>query len=509
MAGEVSNKKAAAAVVQQMSQQAREKYSTYVWLTNNIDAIQKGEKDFSRWPWIPARAPMYVAEKIQRFIEAPSQNAYDILVLTEPPQHGKSQCVTETLPSWYMGRHPEKRVILVSYNDDTAKPFMRRNKDKIALFGKELFGVSIGSIDTAEEFELSNGRGAMISRGIGSGITGRSADLLLIDDPIKNREDADSILTRNKIWAEWNDTLKTRLSAGAKVIVIMTRWHEDDLAGRILKYEKPEAVTLVRLPCEAEEDDPLGRKPGEALCPEFGKDNRWLEHYKSVLVRSEGSRTWNALFQGRPVSEKGNILKRDWWKFYGQEPKELLPLPQIVISVDAAFDDTNVSDFVSVQTWGKCNADMYLLDNDTRRMDFPATVAAIRRMKERWPTAYCILIEKKANGSAIIQTLRHDMPGVIGINPMGSKVSRANAVSGAIEAGNVFLPKTAPWLEDFLDECAAFPAGKHDDQVDAMSQALNRLNPVGAFLHNEKPAPSRQFAFEALDTGNEEAIFTW
>jgi predicted phage terminase large subunit-like protein len=153
-----------------------------------------------------------------------------------------------------------------------------------------------------------------------------------------------------------------------------------------------------------------------------------------------------------------------------------------LISIDAAFKETKNSDFVSIQVWGKRNADMYLLDNDTRRMDFPKTVQAIRDIRARYPNVRQILIEDKANGSAIISTLRHEIPGIIPILPQGGKVSRVNAVSHAIESHNVWLPRIAPWVDEFIEECAAFPTGKHDDQVDAMSQALNRMLGLGAHI---------------------------
>lgn len=422
--------------------------------------------------WRRTRMSDYIADTVQRFVEADTGHAYDILLIETPPQHGKSLTVTESLPSWYLGKFNRNRVIEASYNDDTARRFGRKNLEKVERFGAALFGSEKGSIWTTTEFELSNGWGRMISRGIMSGITGNPANLLIIDDPIKNREEADSETYREKLWGEWQNTLKTRLAAGAKVIVIMTPWHEDDLAARILVRE--ENVQLLRLPVEAEENDLLGRGVGDALCPELGKDNDWLAEFKAGYLadpRNGGARAWAALFNCSPRVEGGNLVRREWWRYYDQ--KDITLFGTTVISVDAAFKDAEDNDYVAIEVWSKLGSFYYGRYCLNRHLDFPATVQAIRAVKRLFPEAQYILIEDKANGSAIIQTLRSEFIGVIGITPKGGKVSRVNAVSPAIESGNVLLPKDAPWVEEFVDQFTAFPAGKHDDMCDACSQALS------------------------------------
>lgn len=421
--------------------------------------------------WRRTRMSDYLADAVQKFVETDTGHAYDILILKTPPQHGKSMTITESLPSWYLGRFPRSRVIEASYNEDTAKRFGRKNLEKTERFGPVLFGLEKGGIWTGTEFELSNGWGRMISRGIMSGITGNPANLLLIDDPIKNREEADSEVYRAKLWAEWQNTLKSRLAAGAKVIVIMTPWHEDDLAARLERTERH--VTVLRLPAEAEENDPLGRAPGDALCPELGKDNAWLAQFKASYLadpRDGGLRAWRALYQCSPRAENGGVVRREWWKRY--DPGDITAWGVTVISVDAAFKDGDGSDFVAIQVWSKRGADYYLRYSLNRRMDFPDTLRAIRLVRRLFPETLYTLIEDKANGSAIIQTLRHEFPGVLAITPKGGKRSRVNAVSPAIESGNARLPENEPWVNEFIDQFTAFPAGKHDDMVDACSQAL-------------------------------------
>ena len=475
--------------------------------------------------WLPARHLLFVCQQVEIFIHQYTGHPYDILVLQMPPQHGKSQSITETLPSWYLGKWPERRVIEVSYNETFAQRFGRRNRDKIKQYGKQLFDIEISrGKDSNEEFELSNGVGSMISRGIMSGVTGNPANLIIIDDPIKNREEADSENNRAKQWDEWLSSIKTRTAAGAKVIVIMTRWHEDDLAGRIIKSEKN--VTVINLPCEAEGNDPLGREPGEALFPEIGKDQSWLEQFKDSYVNDisgnmeggGGPRAWLALFQGRPSSQTGNMLKRYWWRYWKpvgvdlppvtvKDDKgnivniEAIPLPATfdirLQSWDMTFKDTDGTDLVAGGIWASKWANIFYLDQIYERMDFPATCRAVISLTEKWPKVAMKLVEDKANGPAVIAMLRSKVGGLIPVQPEGSKQARASAVSPLIEAGNVYLPHPmiAPWVNGFIEQCASFPNGAHDDLVDEMSQALKRLM-YGRPEDAKKPDPKPQFAFE-------------
>lgn len=449
-----------------VKEQAKKELSRRIY-SDYVEYVHEGR-------WLKGKAVSYICDEVQKFIETDTGHAFDILVLSIPPQHGKSMTVTETLPSWFLGKHPYKRVIEASYSEDFAQLFGRRNLRKVKQFGNAIFGIKEGTIANNTEFELDNGVGGMISRGILSGVTGRPADLMIIDDPVKNRQEADSKTYRDRVWAEWNDSLKSRLAYGAKVIIIQTRWHEDDFAGRIIKNEKN--VTVINLKCEAGENDILGRRIGQALCPEIGKGDNWLKDFKSSFTTKEGTRTWNALYQGEPTPDEGNIFKRQWFQYY----KELPNIPYKLISVDATFKDKEDNDFVAIQVWGKRNADYYLIERIKEHMNFPTTLRTIRQLKQKHPDASAILVEDKANGSAIIQTLQKEFSGVVPINPEGGKVARANAVSPSIESGNVFLPEKEPWVHDYLIELISFPNAEHDDEVDCTTQALNRLRIITA-----------------------------
>ena len=424
--------------------------------------------------WIRTRLSSFLARKIQTFIETDTGHAYDILIIECPPQHGKSMTVSESLPSWYLGRHPTENIILASYDSDFAERFCRKNKEKIKSCGRNLFGIEIGAIDRAGEFELGNGKGRMISRGIMSGITGNPANLIIIDDPVKNQQEADSPAYRNRVWSEWQASLKSRLAAKGKVVVIMTPWTDDDLAARIIRSEKN--VQLIRLPVEAEENDPLGRDVGEALCPELGKDDQWLTDFKASYISDPqgGQRAWTALYQCSPRQEDGNLVRRNWWKYY--DPEEQIQFGTEIISVDASFKGDDSSDYVSIQVWGKRAQDYYLRYCLNNRLNFPDTVEAIKTIYRLFPRARTVLIEEAANGPAIIQTLQREM-FIIPVTPLGGKISRVNAISPAIESGHVFLPDPAkaPWVADYVDQWTSFPNGKNDDMVDATSQALARM----------------------------------
>ncbi|WP_129408074.1 phage terminase large subunit [Marinitoga lauensis] len=410
-----------------------------------------------------------VHEYLASVLEKVERGEIKRLMVFMPPQHGKSTTISDTFPSWYLGKHPEESVIAVAYGDDLAYRFGKNNRQKIKEFGKEIFNIEVSKEKSSmTDWLISKHNGGMRSVGIGGSITGHGADLLIIDDPFKNREQADSETYREKVWNEWQNTLLTRVHPNGKIIIIMTRWHEDDLAGRLLKTEK-ENWYIVSLPvvCDSEED-PLNRKLGETLWPEGGYDKKWAEEKK----KSVGSRTWEALYMQRPSPSEGGILKRNWWKWYKQLPSDI---DEMIQSWDMAFKDKKESDYVVGQVWARKGANKYLVDQVRARMNFPATIRAVKTLSLKWPQARLKLVEDKANGPAVIATLKDEIPGLVPVEPRGSKIARAEAVSPDIEAGNVYLPENAPWIHDFIEECAAFPNGAHDDQVDAMTQALDRL----------------------------------
>lgn len=415
------------------------------------------------------------------------------ILIEMPPRHGKSMTVTESFPSYYLMRNPLKRVIAAAYSDGLATKFGRLNRNKFNEFAHDLFDVRLSETNAAnKDWGIEEMSGGMLSTGIGGSITGHGADLMIIDDPIKNMKEAGSQLIRDNVWDEWEATLSTRLHNGASVIVIMTRWHEDDLIGRLLSRSPYNWVRL-RLPALAEEDDPMGRKEGEALCPELGFDEKWAEE----KIQTVGSRTWNALYQQRPSPAGGAIFKREHIKYYVRTKEqhrewnlsddvEVLPIhfDKQAQSWDCTFKNTQNSDFVAGGIWARKKARYYLLDAVVKRMGFADTIKAIRNMSDKYPKAISKYIEDKANGSAIIEMLGNELSGIVPVEPDGGKEARAYAVEPLFEAGNVYFPHPlmCPWIEDYIVELISFPNASHDDFVDMTTQALNQLYSKGGDL---------------------------
>lgn len=414
----------------------------------------------------------FIARKLQQIEEKHAQGIPTFTIFTLPPRHSKSMTITETFPSWFIGKNKNRRVIEVSYGADLARKFGMANLSKIEGPAGEIFDMQLDPRQSsATDFKIKDARGGMISRGVGGALTGEGADLIIIDDPIRNRQDANSPAYREKVWNEWKATIQTRLQPGGSVILILTRWHESDLAGLILEHD-PREWDVVKLPAVAEENDLLGRKPGQTLWPAAGFNKQWAAMTKQAV----GPLDWASLYQQDPRPQEGALLKRKYFLYYKQQPA-LTEFERLIQSWDCTFKDAETSDYVVGQVWGKKGPDFYLLDQVRDKMGITATMQAIEAMRAKWPQAFGIYIEDKANGSAVIEMLKRKIPGLMPVNPQGGKVVRAQAVLPVIAAGNVYLPEPelAPWVGDFVNEAAAFPFGKHDDMTDAMTQALNEL----------------------------------
>lgn len=440
------------------------------------------------------------------------------LIVTMPPRHGKSERVSRKFPAWHIGRNPDDEVILASYSVDLSRGFSRIARDTLSA-RSGVFDVAVDDANkSAESWGIDGHRGGLHAAGVGGPITGKGARIAIIDDPVKNAEEADSETMREKIWEWYTSTLYTRLTPDGRIVVVMTRWHEDDLVGRLLKKEADEVKegahrgerwTVINFPALAEADDYLKRAEGQPLWPEYGFD---IDRMQQIRV-DVGSRVFNALYQQRPSAAEGQLFKRHWWQYYTVLPT----MVRKIISIDATFKDSDNSDFVSIQVWGKRAADMYLIDRINARMDFVTTIQAIRNIVKKHPDAAMKLVEDKANGSAIISMLRREIGGIVPINPQGGKIARANAISPHIESGNVYLPEDKPWISDFVEECSAFPNGKHDDDVDAMTQALNRFIYHSANIpkiddpDNPTPQEKHQKAVKAMTGGkaNVAAFTKW
>lgn len=429
------------------------------------------------------------------------------LMVFMPPRHGKSETISRLFTAYYLHRHPERWVGVNSYADALASTLSRNARENY----REAGGGMNPAAEGMHHWETAQG-GGMWAAGVGGPITGKGFHLGLIDDPVKNAQEARSALIRERHKDWYRSTFGTREEPGAAIVVVQTRWNDDDLSGWLLAQEGneddlPERWHIVCMPaikehkatvfpatCTVEADD---RQPGEALCPE-----RYDLTKLGKLKRRVGTYYWNSLYQQGPSPDEGDIFKRFHWRYWRPRGVELpavvvrladgsiieiapVELPetfeQMLQSWDLAFKDTKSSDFVAGQVWSRVGADKFLLDYFKERAGIVASMEKIAHFRLKWPKATAILVEDKANGPAVIEMMQGRIEGLIAVEPEGGKVSRAYAAQPEVEAGNVYLPHPVlfPWVSGFVDSCAGFPNAAHDDDVDAFTQALTRMRQGG------------------------------
>lgn len=405
-----------------------------------------------------------------------------ILILQAPPQHGKSEIVSRKLPAYILGRFPDWRVGGASYSDELANAMaqdVRRNlaDDRHKKLFPQPEEKRRYDVNRTGEFTAPGGSGGYLGVGVGAGLTGRPLDIGIIDDPVKNEKEALSPTVKEGHWNWYQSVFTTRLSENSGQIIMATSWAEDDLPGRVMSHFKGDPrLTVLRFPAinmrgEVGYNPQLPEGP---LVPEL--------HSLAKLQETKGLLSdywWAALYQQNPRPLGGNVFKEDGVRYY--LPKDLpAKFDKVLASWDCTFKDTDGTDYVVGQVWGKAGANSYLLAQVRQRMSFTKTVREVVTLREAWPRTREILIEDKANGPAVIDTLKASVPGIIPIEPDGSKLARAHAVTSYWEAGNVWLPHPdiAPWVKDLVAELTTFPASANDDQVDALTQALRRLYPL-------------------------------
>jgi predicted phage terminase large subunit-like protein len=389
------------------------------------------------------------------------------LIVNVPPRHGKSHMLSWWVPTWLIGVCPQLRVILASYQDTFAASWGRKVRDTIRAI-PELEARVRDDVSATAAWETEQG-GGMVCSGPGGAITGKGANCILIDDILKNEEEARSPVIRKKAQDWFSSTLLTRTEPGASIIILQTRWHQDDLCGHLLR-EQPDKWKHLRLPAIADSiDDPLHRMIGQSLCPDRYDEKALMQKRKEV-----GERTWAGLYQQLPSPAEGNILQRQWIKYYDIAPAQF---DEQIQSWDLTFKELG-SSFVVGQLWGRRGADFFLVDQLRGRWGFSETCKQIIEFSRKHPRARVKLIEDKANGPAVLDALKSRIPGLIAVKPDGGKEARCSAVSPLFESGNVFIPSTAssPWVAELVEEWVSFPSSANDDQVDAMSQALTRLS---------------------------------
>ena len=427
-------------------------------------------------PWVAYPYLRYLEKRIVEAIRRPGGGR---LVICIPPRLGKSFLISKFLPMWFLEIAPERRVMVTSYGDSLAQEWGRKVRD---AFNLPQLGTKVRKdVAATTRWETDLG-GGMFTAGVGGPLLGRGYDLGVIDDPHKSWDEAQSPVYRAKIIDWYEATFRSRAEPGATIILIQQRLHEKDLAGYLMETYPDEWDSVV-LPHLAGLKDPMGRAEGEPLCP----DRYPLEAVERI--KAGKSSVWLAMHQQRPQPPGGTIVKPEWFKYYTELPE----LEQVVLSWDATFKKTVAGSYVVGQVWGKKGPDCYLLAQVRRRMSFTETLDAFEAQCEDWPQAAAKIVEDKANGSAIIDTMKSKVPGIVEWPVRGSKESRFDAVSVFFRAGNVHLPKGARWLGEYEAELTAFPGSENDDQVDATSQALDYM-----LLGEKKDTLPDTFIFDDL-----------
>jgi predicted phage terminase large subunit-like protein len=427
----------------------------------------------------------------------------DRLIVSMPPQEGKSSRITRYGVLWLLRQFPSLRVGIVSYDGDNAGQFSYLVRADIELYNGRDNDIDLGLRLVVGQKAMTRWKlttdGGVYAIGIGGGLAGRPLDYLVIDDPIKDIRDADSILLSSQAWEWWQTVARPRLAPWAPVVQVSTRWHEADLAGRMIAKQKEDESAglahfdrwrVINIPAQAEynpekgETDILGRAPGEFMVSARGRTtDQWM-----ATKAATAPRFWTALFQGKPSPDVGDIWLREWWRRYdtvlwtqAADGSYRLDGYEVTESWDCAFRDTKSSDYVVGQVWAKRGADSFLIYEVWARLSFTNTIEAIRRVTRLFPQARRKIIEAKANGDAVIDSLRHEIGGIVPAQPYQSKSARAIAASPYVRAGNIYLPTSRvattqqeiAWdVEAFVQECTSFPNGAHDDQVDATSQYI-------------------------------------
>ena len=436
--------------------------------------------------------------KLIRALERVEAGKCPRLIVSMPPRHGKSFLVSEFFPAWYLGRNPDKSIITSSYAAELAEGFGRKVRNQLldpdwqATFPESHLDTSSRS---AARFGLKEG-GNYYAVGVGGATTGRGAHVFLIDDPVKDREQADSEIIRKKIQDWYRSVAYTRLMTGGSVIIVMTRWHEDDLAGWCLTEQQHENWQVLKLPALAEENDALGRAPGEALWPEKYPLKR-LENIRLTV----GPREWTALYQQRPAPDEGAFFQKSWIKEYDELPKYLTYYGASDYAVTADGGDYTVHVIIGVDK----EENIYLVDMWRGQTDALEWIDEWSRLvrfykPQVWAEEAGVILKsldpilrKRVEEDRLYTTFRQQFTSAT------DKPTRARSLQARMQMGKVYFPSASrcPWMADLVSEMLSFPVGKHDDQVDALALCSRMLAEMQPAVE-PKPEEDEMAKFRAM-----------
>jgi predicted phage terminase large subunit-like protein len=415
--------------------------------------------------------------KIAKKFEDIANGKIKRLIVNMPPRHTKSEFASYLFPAWMVGKNPKLKVIQTTHTGELAVRFGRKMKNLVdtSEFAQVFEDCKIAADSKAAGRWETNKGGEYYAAGIGGAITGRGADLLIIDDP-HSEQDALSETAMDSAYEWYTSGPRQRLQPGGAIVIVMTRWSTKDLTGKLLNAQsepKADQWEVIEFPAILPSNTPVW--------PNYWKLEE-LEGVKASL--SEGK--WQAQWQQNPTSEEGSIIKREWWKEWKE--KEIPDLVHIIQSYDTAFSKKETADFSAITTWGVFyppNKGPHLILVDVRkgRWDFPELKKIALEEYKYWEPE-TVIIEAKATGTPLTHELRQIGVPVVNFTPSkgNDKHVRVNSVAPLFEAGKIYYPADKRWAEEVIEECAAFPYGEYDDLVDSTTQALMRFR-QGSFIN--------------------------
>ena len=447
-----------------------------------------------------------ICQRLEKFSEQVANKESPRLMLFMPPRHGKSTLASVAFPAWHLGRHPDHEFISCSYSGSLAMSFSRKVRQLLRepvyknVFEKSRLDKDSQSI---ESWQTTQG-GGYVAAGVGGGITGKGANVLVIDDPVKNREDAESDNNRAATWDWYTSTAYTRLSPGGGILVILTRWHDDDLAGRLLKQAEDGADQweVIRYPAIAEIDENF-RKQGESLHPE-----RYNVDALEQIRKAIGPRDWSALYQQNPVSDEGDYFSRDMIRYYEYDEIDTAEL-NYYCAWDLAIGQRDRNDYSVGIVVGIDEYDnLYVVDVVRGKYDGFELVEQILDLYETWrpgivgierghiEMALGPFLQKRTRERGLSEAYFKDLK--VGRR---DKEARARAIQGRMQQGMVYFPKDAVWTGTMVAELLRFPNGAHDDQVDALAWIGLMMTEFATFYERPEHVPSWRDKLKYLTKG--------
>ena len=449
--------------------------------------------------WIMGRHIHLIADRLQKVESGEIKR----LMVFLPPRSSKSVICSKLFPAWYVGRHPQHEILTVSHSDQLASDFGRSVRDLVNfdLFNTVFPDVALRSDVRAAGKWKTNQGGTYYAAGVRSQIAGRGAHVAILDD-VMSEEDSFSETGRRYVKEWYPSGLRTRIMPNGSIVIINTRYHEDDLCGWLLRQESQIELEnkweVIKIPAWVDEPSSkmLNLPVGSSYFPEW-KPSEILKNDEEEIKASNGSRYWESLYMQNPVPDTGGIIKKKWLKWWDYD--EPPACDYIIQTYDTAFSTKTTADFSVIQTWGIFEhmetdstgrenwvSNLILLGNEKGRFDYPTLRTKAQELYDYHKPDVCI-IEKKASGQSLIQDLRRAGLPVLDYIPDRDKTARVYAATPLMEAGRVWLPKGYEWSDDLYGEAITFPNARHDDQVDAMTMAIHYMKESWNLLHPDDP----------------------